>query len=443
MSQQDQNIAKTGHLLKDEVAFILNNNFSRSKFKFRLLVIILVILTIPGLMAVISTLDTGLTLWAINDQVVWGTAIVNFVFWIGIGHAGTLISAILLLFRQEWRKALNRQAEAMTIVAILCAAFFPLIHTGRPWLAAYRLFPFPNDIGLSQNFQSPLMWDFYAIGTYFIVSVIFFWFGLFPDLKLSLPLLKGKIRKNLYRFLSIKNFGELRHWAEYKKTYVLIAGLVTPLVISVHSIVSYDFAVTFLKGWHSTIFPVYFVAGAILSGLAMIVILSAITRHLFNLGDLLTKEHYNKLAKLILTCSMIVLYCQSVEVFGAWISQNDLELKSLFGKLSGSFSSIFYIMLSLNFIIPLLLIFKKIRFNIVNLVIISCLILSGMWLERYLIVISAQTSGILYTSESTYIPSISEITISVSCLSFFMLGFLSIVRFFPSAGIFEIRREND
>ncbi|MDP2365742.1 MAG: NrfD/PsrC family molybdoenzyme membrane anchor subunit, partial [Ignavibacteria bacterium] len=322
------------------------------------------ILTLVGVVAVYQTITKGLTVWGIHNNVSWGVAIVTFVFWIGIGHAGTLISAILYIFNQKWRIAIHRSAEAMTIIAVICAAIFPIIHTGRPWFALYWLFPYPNQMGMWVNFNSPLLWDVFAIVTYFILSICFWYLGLIPDFAVLKKHVRIKATGKLYDFFSLGWTGTQREWQAYKATYLLLAGIATALVISVHSIVSTDFAVTVIPGWHSTIFPPYFVAGAILSGCAMVVAILIITRQILTLKGFITISHFDKLNKIIIATSLMIGYSYAVEIFFIWYSGSSAEMMMLKARATGGYALLFYLMIAFNVIIPQVLWIRKLRTNI-------------------------------------------------------------------------------
>src|SRR6476469_7855942 len=330
----------------------------------------------------------GTGIWGVNVPVGWGFAIVNFVWWIGIGHAGTLISAILLLFRQKWRMSISRFAEAMTIFAVMCAAMFPIFHTGRPWLAAYWLFPYPNSMRLWVNFRSPLIWDVFAVSTYFTVSVLFWFVGLIPDLATMRDRAKTKIKQFIYGLFSLGWTGSNRHWSNYEKAYLILAGLSTPLVLSVHSIVSLDFAVSQLPGWHTTIFPPYFVAGAVFSGFGMVLTLLIPLRSLFNLQDLITMRHIDLMCKVTLATGSIVGYAYGMEFFIAWYSGNPYERFTFINRAFGPYWWGYWWMISCNVLLPQLFWMRWLRRNMVVVWILSIFVNIGMWFERFVIVMT-------------------------------------------------------
>ena len=330
----------------------------------------------------------GIGVWGLNNPVGWGYAIVNFVFWVGIGHAGTLISAILFLFRQKWRTAINRFAEAMTIFAVMCALIFPGIHIGRQWLA-YWLFPLPNSMAMWPNFKSPLLWDVFAVGTYFTVSLMFWFVGLVPDLATMRDRATTKTKQFVYGIFSLGWRGANRHWQHYEKAYLLLAALATPLVLSVHSIVSFDFAVSQLPGWHTTIFPPYFVAGAVFSGFAMVVTLMVIARQIFNLKSLVTIHHLECMNKIILVTGMLVGYAYGMEFFMAWYSGYEYESFAFLNRATGPYAWAYWIMVTCNVISPQLFWFEKCRKSVVIMFIVSIFVNIGMWFERFVITVTS------------------------------------------------------
>ena len=413
----------------------------RSGYKFILAFVFSILCILFGIWGIYSTLTQGLTVWGINQQVTWGIAIVNFVFWIGIGHAGTLISAILYLLNQKWRWSLHRSAEAMTIIAVIVAAMFPVIHTGRPWLN-YWLFPYPSQMSLWGNFKSPLMWDVFAILTYLIVSVIFWYVGLIPDLSILKSRIKSKRLSEIYFFFSLGWKGLKKQWQAHNALYRILAGIATPLVISVHSIVSFDFSAALLPGWHSTIFPPYFVAGAIFSGCAMVIIIMVIARELLDLKDFISAVQLENISKIMLTFSLLIGYVYLTEIFFAFYSQNKWEAMQIHHRIAGGFALPFLTVIILNFIIPQMLWFKKVRGNIIFLILISVCVCAGMWLERYIIVISSLSFDYLKTTFSDYIPSLTDISLTIGSFGLFSVFFLIFVRFIPVVSIFELHNLN-
>ena len=330
----------------------------------------------------------GVGVWGLNNPVGWGFAIVNFVFWVGIGHAGTLISAILFLFRQKWRTSINRFAEAMTIFAVICAGIFPGIHVGRVWVA-YYLFPIPNSMVMWPNFKSALLWDVFAVSTYFTVSLLFWYVGLIPDLATFRDRAKTKAKKLAYGIFALGWNGSSRHWMNYEKAYLILAAIATPLVLSVHSIVSFDFATSNLPGWHTTIFPPYFVAGAIFSGFAMVLTLLIIARKIFGLESFVTIRHLENMNKFILATGTMVGYAYAMEFFMAWYSANQYEAFAFINRAFGPYAWAYWIMVSCNVISPQFFWFKKLRTSIPVMFIISIFVNIGMWFERFVITVTS------------------------------------------------------
>ncbi|MCA9513796.1 MAG: polysulfide reductase NrfD, partial [Myxococcales bacterium] len=320
----------------------------------------------------------GTGIWGVNNPVGWGWAIVNFVFWVGIGHAGTLISAVLFLFRQRWRTSINRFAEAMTIFAVICALIFPGIHVGRVWVV-YYMFPVPNQMDMWPNFMSPLLWDVFAVSTYFTVSLLFWYVGLIPDFATMRDRSVSKVRKLVYAIFALGWRGSMRAWVNYERAYALLAAIATPLVLSVHSVVSFDFAVSFLPGWHTTIFPPYFVAGAIFSGFAMVLTLAIPARKIFKLEHIINEKHLENMAKVILLTGSLVGYAYAMEFFVAWYSGNPYEQFTFINRATGSFGWAYWIMVTCNVITPQFFWFKKLRRNVTVLFILSIFVNIGMW----------------------------------------------------------------
>ena len=380
----------------------------------------------------------GVGVWGLNNPVGWGFAIVNFVFWVGIGHAGTLISAILFLFRQKWRTSINRFAEAMTIFAVICAGLFPGIHIGRVWVA-YYLFPIPNSMWMWPNFKSPLLWDVFAVGTYFTVSLLFWYVGLVPDLALIRDRAKSKIAKISYGIAALGWRGANRHWQNYEKAYLLLAALATPLVLSVHSIVSFDFAVSQLPGWHTTIFPPYFVAGAIFSGFAMVVTLMVIARQLFNMKHIMTIHHLECMNKIILATGTMVGYAYAMEFFMAWYSGNEYESFAFVNRAFGPYAWAYWIMVSCNVISPQFFWFKSLRTNIPVMFVISIFVNIGMWFERFVITVTSLHRDFLPSSWGYYKPTIIDILTLVGSFGLFFTLFLLFLKFLPMVAVFEVK----
>ena len=400
---------------------------------------VLAILLLGGLMTSVGfLLVKGTGVWGINQPVGWGFAIINFVWWIGIGHAGTLISAILLLLRQEWRTSINRFAETMTIFAVMCAGIFPLLHVGRPWLA-YWLFPYPNVMQMWPQFRSPLIWDVVAVSTYATVSMLFWFTGLVPDLATLRDRAKGKIAKFGYGMAAMGWRGSARHWQRYEIAYLLLAGLSTPLVVSVHSIVGLDFAVSVIPGWHVTIFPPYFVAGAIFSGFAMVLTLAIPVRALFGLKDLITLNHLNNISKVMLATGLMVLYGYGMEVFFAWYSASEYEGYMKFNRMFGPYWWSYWALILCNGVIPQLLWIKKVRTSPAILFLLSIVINIGMWLERFVIVITSLHRDFLPSSWGMYKPTIFDWTLYLGTIGMFLFLMTLAIKFLPMISQFEVR----
>ncbi len=380
----------------------------------------------------------GIGIWGINVPVAWGVDIINFVWWIGIGHAGTLISAILLLFRQEWRTSINRFAEAMTLFAVACAGTYPVLHLGRPWLA-YWLFPYPNAMGMWPNFRSPLMWDVFAVSTYALVSAMFWFVGLIPDLATLRDRSPSKIGQMIYGMLALGWRGSARHWQRYETAYLLLAGLSTPLVVSVHTIVSYDFAVGLIPGWHATIFPPYFVAGAIYAGFAMVITLAIPLRRYYGLEDFITMRHINNMARVMLATGMVVAYGYFMEIFMAWYSGNTFEEFMVENRFFGPYSTMYWGLVLTNVVIPQLLWFQKVRLNIPLLYVVAMSINIGMWLERYIIIVVSLHRDFMPSSWGMYTPTLFDWATFIGTIGLFLTLLFLFIRFLPMISIFEMR----
>jgi len=380
----------------------------------------------------------GVGVWGNNQPVAWGWPIVNFVFWVGSGHAGTLISAVLFLFRQNWRTSINRFAEAMTIFAVMCAGLYPGIHVGRPWFA-YWLFPLPNQMDMWPNFRSPLLWDVFAVGTYATVSLLFWYIGMIPDLATFRDRATTKVKKFAYGLFSLGWTGSNRAWHRYEKAYLLLAALATPLVLSVHSVVSFDFAVSQLPGWHTTIFPPYFVAGAIFSGFGMVVTLMVPARQLFGLKDLVTMRHLENMCKVIMATGMMVGYAYGMEFFISWYSGNPYESFVFINRAMGNYAWAYWIMVSCNVIFPQLFWFKKIRRNIKAMWIIAVLVNVGMWFERFVITVTSLSRDFLPSSWHYFKPTIIDILTFAGSFGLFFTLFLLFCRYLPVVAISEIK----
>ena len=380
----------------------------------------------------------GVGVWGLNNPVGWGFAIVNFVFWVGIGHAGTLISAILFLFRQKWRTSINRFAEAMTIFAVICAGIFPGIHIGRVWLA-YYLFPIPNSMVMWPNFKSALLWDVFAVSTYFTVSLLFWYVGLIPDIATYRDRATTKIKKIAYGIFALGWTGSNTHWLNYEKAYMILAAIATPLVLSVHSIVSFDFATSQLPGWHTTIFPPYFVAGAVFSGFAMVLTLLIIARKIFNLEKFITIRHLENMNKFILATGTMVGYAYAMEFFMAWYSANQYEAFAFVNRAFGPYAWAYWIMVSCNVISPQFFWIKKFRTNIVIMFIISIFVNIGMWFERFVITVTSLHRDFLPSSWDYYMPTWVDILTFVGSFGLFFTLFLLFLKFLPVISISEVK----
>ena len=380
----------------------------------------------------------GVGIWGLNNPAGWGWAIVNFVWWVGIGHAGTLISAILFLFRQKWRTGINRAAEAMTLFAVICALIFPGIHVGRVWLA-YYLFPIPNQMSMWPNFRSPLLWDVFAVSTYFTVSLIFWYVGLIPDWATMRDRATNKIRQIVYGVLALGWRGSNRQWQHYEKAYLIFAGIATPLVLSVHTVVSFDFAVSVVPGWHTTIFPPYFVAGAIFSGFAMVVTLLVVVRWIYGLQSLITMRHLENMNKVILLTSMLVGYAYACEFFVAAYSGNAYESGIFMLRATDQYAWAYWSMVVCNVVIPQIFWFKWARRNLVLMFVVSIFVNIGMWFERFVITITSLSQDFMPSSWDYYSPTIFDVGIYVGSIGTFMTLFLLFLRFVPSIAIAEVK----
>ncbi len=390
------------------------------------------------LVAVTWLFARGVGIWGLNIPVAWGFAIVNFVWWIGIGHAGTLISAILLLFRQEWRTSINRFAEAMTLFAVACAGMFPVFHLGRPWVF-YWLLPYPNTMTLWPQFRSPLIWDVFAVSTYATVSLLFWYVGLVPDLATLRDSARNAWARRAAGLFSLGWRGSARHWHNYETLYLLLAGLATPLVLSVHTVVSFDFAISIVPGWHTTIFPPYFVAGAIYSGFAMVITLVLPLRSLFGLKEMITERHLNAMAKVMLATGLIVAYGYLIELFMAWYSGSPFELFMAKNRMTGPYQFQYASLWLCNIIAPQLLWIRRFRRNPVLLWIVAMFINVGMWLERYVIVVVSLSRDFLPSSWDLYSGTIWDWSLFIGTIGFFLSLIFLFVRFLPMISGFEMR----
>ena len=396
------------------------------------------LLVLVLLQALTKLLFEGTGIWGLNIPVGWGFAIINFVWWIGIGHAGTLISAILLLVRQEWRTSINRFAEAMTLFAVACAGIFPLIHVGRPWLA-YWLLPYPNTMDLWPQFRSPLVWDVFAVSTYATVSLLFWYVGLIPDMATLRDRAQGQFAKIAYGFLSMGWRGSATHWHNYETAYLLLAGLATPLVVSVHTVVSFDFAVGQLPGWHATIFPPYFVAGAIFAGFAMVITLAVPLRAVFGLKDFITTRHLQNMGKILLATGMIVAYGYMVEIFMAWYSGNWYEQFMILNRIQGPYQKQWFALLLCNVLAPQLLWFRRVRTSPALLFLVAMFVNVGMWLERFVIVVTSLHRDFLPSSWGMYSGTAWDWATFVGTIGLFLALLFLFIRFLPMISIFEMR----
>ncbi len=380
----------------------------------------------------------GVGIWGINIPVGWGFAIVNFVWWIGIGHAGTLISAILLLLRQTWRTSINRFAEAMTIFAVACAGIFPLLHMGRPWLF-YWLLPYPDTMGAWPQFRSPLVWDVFAVSTYATVSLLFWFVGMIPDLATLRDRARHHVMKIIYGFLAMGWRGSAVHWHRYEMASLLLAGLATPLVVSVHTVVSFDFSVAILPGWHTTIFPPYFVAGAIYSGFAMVMTLAIPIRAFYKLEDFITMRHLENMAKIMLATGLIVAYGYMMETFMAFYSGGSFERYTIINRTTGPYAVVYWLLILCNIVIPQSLWFRRVRTSVPALFVVALVVNTGMWLERFVIVVTSLHRDFLPSSWGMYYPTAWDIATFVGTLGLFLTMFYLFIRFLPMISIFEMR----
>ena len=390
------------------------------------------------LVAVTHLFLNGTGIWGVNVPVGWGFAIICFVWWVGIGHAGTLISAILLLLNQEWRTSINRFAEAMTLFAVACAGLYPILHLGRPWLA-YWLFPYPNTMALWPQFRSPLIWDVFAISTYASVSALFWFVGLIPDLATLRDRSESRVGRVVYGLLAMGWRGSARHWQRYETAYLLLAALAAPLVVSVHTVVSFDFAVGIVPGWHATIFPPYFVAGAIFSGFAMVVTLAVPLRALYGLEDFVTLRHLENMARVMLATGLVVAYGYMNETFMAWYSASPYEQFMIVNRMGGPYAPAYWTLILCNVLIPQLLWFRRVRTTVPLLFVISLVVNVGMWLERYVIVVTSLHRDFLPSSWGMYSGTIWDWATFIGSIGLFASLLFLFIRFLPMISIFEMR----
>ena len=380
----------------------------------------------------------GVGIWGVNIPIRWGFAIVNFVWWIGIGHAGTLISAILLLLRQSWRNSINRFAEAMTLFAVACAGMFPVLHMGRPWLA-YWLFPYPNTMNYWPQFRSPLVWDVFAVSTYATTSALFWFVGLIPDLATLRDRATNPLVRKIYALLAMGWRGSARHWSRYETAYLLLAGLATPLVLSVHTVVSFDFSIAIVPGWHTTIFPPYFVAGAIYSGFAMVLVLAIPIRKFYGVSDFITARHLENSAMVMLATGLIVAYGYVMEAFMNWYGGNTYENYLRWNRFHGPYAFWYLALLFCNIVLPQILWFRKVRTNPIWLFLVSLDVLVGMWLERFVIVVVSLQRDFLNSSWGMYYPTRWDWAVFIGTLGFFAASMFLFIRVLPMISIFEMR----
>ncbi|HSA92865.1 MAG TPA: NrfD/PsrC family molybdoenzyme membrane anchor subunit [Terriglobales bacterium] len=380
----------------------------------------------------------GTGIWGLNAPVGWGFAIINFVWWIGIGHAGTLISAILLLLRQSWRTSINRFAEAMTLFAVACAGIYPAIHVGRPWVA-YWLFPYPNTMGVWPQFRSPLIWDVFAVSTYATVSLMFWFVGLIPDLATLRDRTTNRYARIIYGILAMGWRGSARHWHRYETCYLLLAGLATPLVVSVHTVVSFDFAIGIIPGWHTTVFPPYFVAGAIYSGFAMVMTLAIPIRAVYGLEDFITMRHLENMAKVMLATGLIVGYGYMMETFMAWYSGSTYEWFMIVNRMTGPYAPLYWLLIACNILLPQVLWIHKVRTHVLSLFVVSLIVNTGMWLERFIIVVTSLHRDFLPSSWGMYWPTFWDWSTYIGSIGLFLSLLYLFIRFLPMISIFEMR----
>ncbi len=395
-------------------------------------------LAVVSVLCIAYLISTGVGVWGLNHPVGWAWDITNFVFWIGIGHAGTLISAILFLTRQKWRTSINRAAEAMTLFAVVCAGIFPAIHVGRIWMVWF-LAPVPNSNAIWQNFRSPLLWDVFAVSTYFTVSVLFWYTGLVPDLATLRDRAKTKLRKFFYGILALGWRGGNRQWKHYEMAYLILAGLSTPLVLSVHSVVSFDFATSVIPGWHTTIFPPYFVAGAIFGGFAMVLTIMLPARAIFGLHDLITDDHVDKMCKIILLTGSIVGYAYAMEFFIAWYGGNAFEQYAFINRATGPYWWAYWSMIFCNVAAPQLFWFRYFRRHVIWVFIVCNFVNAGMWFERFVIIVTSLHRDFLPSSWGMFYPTWVDIWTFVGTFGIFLALFLLFIRWLPMICIFEVK----
>jgi molybdopterin-containing oxidoreductase family membrane subunit len=387
-----------------------------------------------------ALLSAGIGIWGVNQPVAWGFAITNFVWWIGIGHAGTLISAILLLLRQHWRTSINRFAEAMTLFAVLCAGLFPLLHLGRPQFF-YWLFPYPSTFRVWPQFRSPLVWDVFAVLTYFTVSLLFWFVGLIPDLATLRDRARGRLARIVYGVFAMGWRGSARHWHRYESAYFILAALATPLVVSVHTVVSFDFSISLVPGWHSTIFPPYFVAGAIFSGFAMVLALAIPIRAAYGLKEFITDRHLDNMAKFLLGTGLVVAYGYLMENFTAWYGADPHERSITVDRWSGSYAWLYWLTIGCNVLVPQVLWSRRARRRPAALFAVSLAVLLGMWAERFVIVVQSLSRDFLPSSWGLYAPTVWDVATFLGSIGLFLFLMFLFLRFVPLISMFEMRKE--
>jgi Ni/Fe-hydrogenase subunit HybB-like protein len=398
------------------------------------------VMVIFGVWSIYMLISTGVGIWGLNNNVAWGWAIINFVWWIGIGHAGTAFSIFLLVLRQRWRTSINRAAEAMTVFAVLCAGLFPLLHMGRIW-DAFFILPYPNTRGpIWDNFNSPLLWDVVALTTYLMASAVFWYMGMIPDFATIRERTTSKLKKNIYGLLSFGWVGTARGWLRFETAALLLGGLTAPLVVAVHSIVSMDFATSVMPGWHTTIFPPYFVIGAIFSGFGMVLTIMIIARKVFKYEDFVTKGHIDAIARILTFISLVMGTAYMTELFMAWYSGAEYEMFTFMkNRVTGNYTFAYWTMITCNAFIPQLFWFKKIRHNLTIVFIISLFINTGMWFERYVIVVTSLSKDFLPSSWATYHPTLYDKALFIGTLGIFFLGILFFFRFIPMMAVSELK----
>ena len=397
------------------------------------------VLTVLLIVAITYLFIRGVGIWGVNEPVAWAFALTNFVWWVGIGHAGTFISAILLLVRQKWRTSINRFAEAMTIFAVAMAGLMPILHLGRPWFF-YWLTPYPNVMNLWPQWRSPLIWDIFAIATYIIVSILFWYMGLLPDLATLRDRAGTRGRQVLYGLLALGWRGDARHWHRFDTAYLLLAGLATPLVISVHSVVSLDFSFGLVPGWHSTIFPPYFVAGALFSGFAMALTIAIPIRHIFRLEEFITIRHLSNMAKLMLACGLIVAYSYVTEVFTAFYSGDRFDIFTVLNRVGGPYAWIYWTVIACNVICPQALWWRSVRGRPATLFVIAVIVNIGMWFERFMIIVTGLHRDFLPSSWGYFVPTFWDLATLAGSIGTFTLLFLLFMRFLPAISMSEMRK---